>query len=77
LKVSPLFLEGVSIRNAARWLWAGAEAFDEADASAVAAVESVASANTEELVALKTSAAAAQAAAGACENLDIRVTPQS
>jgi hypothetical protein len=34
------------------------------------------SANTEELVAIKTSAAAAKVAAGALESLDIRITPQ-
>jgi hypothetical protein len=34
------------------------------------------SANTEELVAMKTNAAAAQDAAGAFESLDIRITPQ-
>jgi hypothetical protein len=53
-------------------IWTGAAAFDEADASVVAAaVESAVSANTAGLVAMKTSAAAAQDAAGDIDNLDI------
>src|SRR5208283_5208305 len=45
--------------------WGGAEAFDVADASALAAVESAASANAAELVAMNMSAAAPQDAARA------------
>src|SRR5271163_2233049 len=65
-------------RCAVTWIslsWVGDEAF-AVDASAVAAVESAASANTVELVAMKTSAAAPQDAASALEGLDIRITPQ-
>jgi hypothetical protein len=54
---------------------AGAEALDEVEASAVAAVASDVSANTGVLAAIKTRATA-QTAAGALERIAIEITPQ-